>query len=757
MTLRFLVALALVAGPALAEDEENPSPVPTDLVETVEVSTAVAKDRESPASFSDLDAERLDALHRGQDLGMLLGDTVNAYAYSDAGNGVGYSYLSIRGFNQQRVAVNVNGVPLNTPENRSVYYIDLADFADSLDRVQVQRGPGTALYGAPAVGGVVNLETGNLPSDRGGRLVVGAGSFGTRRLSFQYGGPLGSGPWVWSARAAGVRSDGYRNPSWTEHALGSVAFQRFDERSVWKILLFGGPESTQLAYYGVPRECLDGSAAGCDRRTNFLIPGETDSFFQPQLQVHNDRRLRQGLFLRNTAYAILGRGSYRQYSATYDYRPTGFEPPTPDYPEATLSDVWRDRAVYNRQVGWIPRLTWDHRGGSLTAGAELLWHEGRHRGHVVSGSVCTGAPDDPCATTQPLEGKPVLYGYDNRKTTATLFVREQWRPTPRVGVSLELQGTSHRYAMRNDVVRGYAYDATYAFLAPRAGVHWNVDDRWDVWAQLSATRSEPYFNNVWNPQETFDDPLSHFTGYDPATRTLTDPSARPERLRSVEAGLGYVRGATRFKASLYRMAFEDEFVFAGGIDEDGVPITENAGRSLHRGIELEGTVRLPGAVDLSGYAAWSDDVLKEYRVLSPREDGSVATIDYAGNRIALFPESMLRLRAAKTFPRWALEGGVRRVGAIYTDNSENERKRPELRGEPGWTDKRIDPYVVADVRAKVDLGRGLSLQLWIDNLFDAEFETMGYSYPLDPDATSFYTEFFPAATRSLFAALAWEF
>lgn len=757
MKLPLLAAAGFVAAGALADGETEPPPVPTPLVETVEVSSTVARERESPASFSDLDAERIEELHRGQDLGMLLGDTVNAYAYSDAGNGVGYSYLSIRGFNQQRIAVNVNGVPLNTPENRAVYFVDLADFAGSLDRVQIQRGAGTALYGAPAVGGAVNLETGNVSAERGGRLVVGGGSFGTSRLSFQYGGALGGSRWAWSARVARVASDGYRDPSWTRHTFGSVAFQRFDENSVWKILLFGGPEKTQLSYFGVPRECLDGSSDVCDRRTNFLVPGETDTFVQPQLQVHNDRRLRDGLFLRNTAYAILGRGHFLQYSDTYDYRPTGFEPPTPEYPEATLSAVWRKRAVYNRQVGWIPRLGWDHASGSLTVGAELLAHEGRHRGKVESGSLCAGAPEDPCSVTLPLEGQPVLYAYDNHKTTATLFVREQLRPTPKVGVQLELQGTRHRYAMRDDQVRGYAYDATYEFLAPRAGVHWNVNDRWNLWAQASATRSEPYFNNVWNPQETFDDPTSRFAGYDPATRSLRDPDARPERLRSVEAGVGYVRGATRLKASVYRMSFRDEFVFAGGLDEDGVPITENAGRSLHRGVELEGAVRLPGEVDLSGYAAVSDDVLVEYAVVAPREDGSVATIDYAGNRIALFPESMVRVRAARTFGKVRVEAGVRRVGALFTDNSENERKRPELRDAPGWTDKRVGPYAVADLRATVDLGRGLTLRVWVDNLLDEEFETIGYSYPLDPDATSFYSEFFPAATRSAFAALTWEF
>ena len=198
--LSLVAAIVVAIHPASASETKDDAPAKSDLVEKVEVSGDVARDREDAATFTDLDREEIESRNRGQDLGMLLGETVNAYAYSDAGNGVGYSYLSLRGFNQQRIAVAVNGVPLNTPENRSVYYIDLADFAGGLDLVQVQRGPGTSLGGAPAVGGAVNLETGNLPVVEGGRLEIGAGSYGTVRASLSYGGPLAGGsrpaqPW----------------------------------------------------------------------------------------------------------------------------------------------------------------------------------------------------------------------------------------------------------------------------------------------------------------------------------------------------------------------------------------------------------------------------------------------------------------------------------------------------------------------------------------------------------------------------------
>src|SRR5262249_39134849 len=160
--------------------------------------------------------------------------------------------------------------------------------------------------------------------------------------------------------------------------------------SIWRVMLFGGPEETQLAYLGVPHDYLLDDHL---RKTNFLAPGETDTFVQPQLQVMNDRRLAPGLFLRNTVYAILGEGYFGQFEAL-----------TAD---GTIQNAWSKRALGNRQVGWIPRISWAHHGGELTAGMELLFHRGRHDGKVT-GDLCL---DPACTTTAPLATPQVLYDY----------------------------------------------------------------------------------------------------------------------------------------------------------------------------------------------------------------------------------------------------------------------------------------------------------------------------------------------------------
>ena len=313
--------------PAAASSPADPAAPPDQprlpvVVEHVTVSASVAREGQDPATFSTLSGEELQARQRGQDLAMLLAETPGAYAYSDAGNGVGYAYLSLRGFDQRRVAVNVNGVPLNGPENRQVYFIDLADFASGLQEIQVQRGTGTALYGSPAVGGVVHLESGALPNERQGQLKLGAGSFGTWRAGLSWAEPL-SERWALQARLSHVESDGYRQPAWTRHSLGFLGAQRVGDDSVLRVLVFGGPEKTQLSYYAVPIEYLRGELSGdadADRRQNPMMPGETDDFVQPQVQVLHDWR-RGGVLVKNTLYAILGDGAFRQYNADYSYDP----------------------------------------------------------------------------------------------------------------------------------------------------------------------------------------------------------------------------------------------------------------------------------------------------------------------------------------------------------------------------------------------------------------------------------------------------
>jgi iron complex outermembrane receptor protein len=755
----------VVAGLSLLSLEAVLAQQPTDkdkpqlplVVEKIVVSATVADEGRDPASVVTLKKDEIDAANRGQDMSMLLAETPNAYAYSDAGNGIGYSYLSLRGFDQRRIAVYVNGVPLNDPESLQVYFIDLADLAGGLSSLQVQRGTGTAHYGSPAVGGVVNLETGALDGTRSGDLTLGGGSFGTFRGAARYTLPLSGGRSSLSLRAAYVRSDGYRDPAWTHHGLGELAYQRVGDDSVLRVRLFGGPERTQLAYLGVPSAYLKGEISGDpdqDRRLNPLAAGEIDDFFQPQLQVLHDRRLGQGVLLKNTLYAILGDGYFRQWSDPLLYSPQGFLPPTSEYPALLVQDAWRQRSVFKQHYGWLPSLSWEHGGGRLVAGFEVRTSGTPHSGAVREGSTCAQPTADlACAVPGPPLASPLtLYDYRTGKTSLSAYARETLRAGNKLALNLELQATRHAMRMHDDAVRGFSWNTGYGFVTPRVGLSFNPDQQLHLYASFSTARSEPRFDDVWNPQDVFQNPASLFESSDAAGRHFEDAKARPERLTAWEAGAGFSRGSTRLRANFYWMDFEDELVYAGGIDQDGLPITDNAARSVHKGVELEAALKLPGAIELLGHAAFSDDRLEDYTLkFGP---GPQDELDYSGNRIALFPTHQARLRLQRAFGPARVGLGLRRVGTIYLDNSENERKDEQARQAPGFVDKKIDPFTLADARLELDLkralgARSLTLLLNVDNLFDERYEASGYSYD--------QPYFFPGATRSVYVGLRYGF
>jgi len=194
-------------------------------------------------------------------------------------------------------------------------------------------------------------------------------------------------------------------------------------------------------------------------------------------------------------------------------------------------------------------------------------------------------------------------------------------------------------------------------------------------------------------------------------------------------------------------------VFAGGIDQDGLPITDNAARSVHKGLELEAGARLPGAVDASAQLAVSRDRLQDYVLrFGPRPEDA---LDYSGNRIALFPTQQARLRLSRGFGALRVAAGLRRVGTIYLDNSENERKDPAARSAPGFVDKKIEPFTLVDAQLEYELKRpsgtrhALTLVASVENLLDERYAASGYFYD--------QPYFIPGATRSAYLGLRWGF
>ncbi|MBK8129948.1 MAG: TonB-dependent receptor [bacterium] len=260
-----------------------------------------------PVTFSNVNSTQLDRTNHAQDLPLLLTQLPNVNTYSDGGNGFGYSYLRMRGFSQNRVGVYLNGIPLNDAESHEVFWIDLPDFAEDVQDIQAQRGVGNSLYGAAALGGSINLVTttpgqGDRPRLRAEGMY---GSWNTRRASVQFSSGRVGERLGFAGRLTRMETDGYRFGSWAKMWSYYLAATRFSSRHTTRMIFYGGPERTHLAYEGISKEYLDGSVTGdrdSDRRFNpFTYAGEIDNFFQPHYELHDSWRVRDHVIADNSS------------------------------------------------------------------------------------------------------------------------------------------------------------------------------------------------------------------------------------------------------------------------------------------------------------------------------------------------------------------------------------------------------------------------------------------------------------------------
>jgi len=732
---------------------------------SIEVTTTRPSERGSAVAFTRLDKKDIEEKYWGQDVPMLLAETPGVFAYSDAGNGIGYSYVKVRGFSQRRVAVTINGIPLNDPQSHEVYWVDHSDLLASASTLQVQRGVGSALYGASAVGGSINLETTVAPAERSLVVESGGGSYGTTRFSAHGETGLLDNRYTMSGRYSRIVSDGYREQSWSRLWSYALSAARFDERMTTRLNFYGGPERLHLAYYAVDRPYLDGRITGDadkDRRFNPLNwRNETDNFFEPHYELLNDFKLSEKSSLSSSLFYFPGEGYYDDlpygpipfdsrrlpsffvndktlYPASYYADTTGTGP----Y-EVVATDLTQRLWARNRHYGWAPRARMKHAKGELTVGGEWREADGRRWGELTwAAALPPGTPPN-----------YVMYDYLGQVNVQSLFAQESYDLRPSVRLTGSLQWRRTRYAVGHDLLNGYDFKLRYSALNPRVGLNWNANEHWNLFGSYARVEAEPILSEIYHPDDPTSVPL--FRIVDPANHRFEDPLIDPETLNDFEAGLGFTKGSARIRATGYWLDFKNEIVPNGQIGPTGVPITGNAAASTHQGIEVEASWRHASGLEIAGNVTLSRNRFDDYLEYAD----SITVSDYSGNTIAGFPDRMANVTVGYKRGPARLALSVVDAGVQYLDNSEDNRKNPALREVPGYQRKRVESSTVLNGVATLRLGSAVARTLGaksVDldvrgfNLTDLRYEMAGYVYAEVP-------YFYPAARRNVFVSLRAEF
>ena len=707
------------------------------------VTATRAAQGETPVAFTNVTGKEIQEDYYAQDIPMLLTDTPNVFAYSDAGNGVGYSYMRIRGFDQKRIAVMLNGVPLNDAESGEVFWIDLPDFAESVEDIQIQRGVGNSLYGAAAMGGSVNLVTSDFPAQPKLNFKSGYGSYNTRKLLLDGNSGLINDSYVFYGRFSKIDTDGYRDKSWSRMWGYFIGLARYDERSTLKVNFYGGPEESHLAYKGITKEQLE-----TDRRYNELqYKDEIDHFQQPHYELIHDFRINDELSLANTLYYFKGDGYYDQYRSrryleeynlgqiwvgTPDEFPSDYYAdvdtngiPVPDSAtglyELALTNLVRRLTVDEYDWGWIPRVTYEFNRGTLIGGGEARLHKGHHFGEVLWAAAY---PED-------LGPNVRYYDYYGARQSYTLFGHLSYDITEKLKGMVDLQLQYYKYDMSDDRRFDVSFDKSYSFVTPRFGLNYLVDDDLTVFGNVSTAARQPAFKDIYDPTYYWSNPYYKPLNFRPVGPgfEFEGKGLEPEKLFDIELGSNYRAviddNRLNLKLNLYRMQINDEIIpYAGQVDDNGYPISGNADKTLHQGVEISARLDSRYDVSLFGNFSVNDDHFVNYTEYGYDWDLYQPIVyDQSGNRIGGFPSMLGSYGVTYRYKPASVSLLGRFVGEQYLDNSEDDTKK-------------LEAFHVVDLMGSVDIGDefgigSMILSLRINNVFDTKYVAAGYIEPDD--------------------------
>jgi len=756
--------------------------------ESIEVDALKGKERSTPVTFQDIKRSEIENKYWMQDLPMFLNGNTSINSYSESGASLGYSYMSLRGFDQKRISILINGIPQNDPEDHQVYWVDVSDLTASAEEMQIQRGIGTALYGSSAIGGVINVRTIDYFKRKFLNFSGGYGNYNSKRFSAEYSSGLFKNGFGLYAKIGKINTDGYRDLSWSDNWSYFISAGLITgKKSVIKMNFFGSPMKNHLAYTGVDKAYLDGEVTGDklkDRKYNYLTyPDETDNYFQPHYELVYNFQPGRNLLLSNTFSYIRGDGYFNTsfpvfYGYDFDYfrmKPF-FVQDTVSYNslyykrnddgtfyfekgkgyEIVRSDLVTRLNVNNNTYGWFPKVQLKHNNekGTLIIGGEIRYHKSEHFGEVTSGeSLPPGTPPD-----------FVYYFYNGGKRTYSAYVNELFRITEKLDAMIGLQYVYHRYNLSNDRFKPYDFSLNYNFFTPRTGINYNFNDKLNAFINFSIAKREPRLKDIYDAENP--DSKPNFRIIDTLKGIYDDPLIKPEEMKDYEFGISYNSNKIKAELNFYFMDFKNEIVNNGQLDNVGQPISGNAGKSIHKGIELGISINPFSQINfkgltISGNLNLSDNYFTDYREVSGADSSGniIYGNDYTDNKILLTPGVIGNLTLNYSDDRGINAYiSLQYIGKQYLDNSENERKNPEIRNQIGYVEKIIKSYTVFNAGLSLNIlsltktGKSLKvlknvkIDFKANNIFDALYETSG-------SISGGIPYWIPAATRNFYAEL----
>ena len=704
---KMIFAGCLMAGASVfAQAGETDSLKVVNLQEVQIVSTRATS--KTPVAFTNVSKEELKKQNFGQDIPFLLSMTPSALTTSDAGAGIGYTTLRVRGTDGTRINITANGIPMNDAESHTLFWVNMPDFASSVKDIQVQRGAGTSTNGAGAFGASVNMQTEGISMQPYAEINASYGSFNAHKETVKFGTGLLKDHWAFDARLSNIGTDGYIDRAsvdlYSFYAQGGY----FADNTSVKFITFGGKEKTYHAWNYATKEEMKkygrrfnscGMYTDDDGHIRFY-KDQTDNYLQMNYQLLLNHTFSAAWNLNAALHYTKGDGYYQEYKEDRSLKEYRLHPFMYDGKEVEKSDLIRQKKMDNHFGGGVFSVNYRNEKLDASLGGALNYYDGWHFGRVIWVKNYIGEllPDHEYYRNKAKKTDGNLYLKANYNLVAGLnaYADLQYRY-----INYKIHGDNDKYDYNTDGLQKLAVNDHFNFFNPKAGLSWQIDRNHRLYGSFSVAHKEPTRNNYTD---------GYFTEH---------PKA--ERLFDYELGYTFANSWLHAGANFYYMDYKDQLVLTGELNEIGEAMASNVPDSYRTGIELMAGIKLDCGFQWDINATLSKNRVQNFTetLFENEEAGSEAwVIEHGDTPIAFSPDFILNNRFGYTFKGFEASLQSQYISKQYMSNAKQEECT-------------LDAYFVSNLNLsytfKLPKVKSITIGCTIYNLFNEEYENNGYA------------------------------
>lgn len=662
----------------------------TAVMEDEVIISATRAGKNEPATFTTVHKKEISNINFGQDIPYLLNSTPSLVVSSDAGNGVGYTSLRIRGSDISRINVTMNGIPVNDPESQSVFWVDLPDFASSIDNVQIQRGIGTSTNGSAAFGGSINFQTTKLNPLSYAEYNLSYGSFDTWKNTLMAGTGLLAGHCAVDVRLSKLNSNGYIERAKSDMKSMFISGGYYGKKTIIKAVITSGKEKTYQAWGGVPKDSLE-----THRRYNpFTYENQTDNYQQDNFQLLVSQEVCERFLLNAALHYTYGRGYYEEFKENSDFASYGLPDVIIGSDTISAANLVRQKWLDNDFYGFTFSGTYDnHKNLKVVLGGAGNQYLGTHFGDIIRSEYLE-------LTEEPYR----WHQYDSKKSELNIYTKIDYSFNNKIFTYVDLQYRTVGFSLNglDSKLRDISQDHVFNFFNPKIGVTYNINNKHSLYLALALAKREPNGNN--------------FADADPA-----GPSPKQETMLNAE--LGYSFNSKFVKATIngYYMYYKDQLVLTGEINDVGYAIMTNVPLSYRAGIELSAAARLFKRLKWELNTCFSQNKIFNFtEFVDDWDNGGQIQNKLGTTDLAFSPAVTASSNISYNFiENFNISLITKYVSRQYIDNT-SDRKRS------------LNPFCVSDVvldySFKLGIIKEIRVSLMLNNIFNKKYENNAWVY-----------------------------